>query len=102
MSSRLELQSKLEELIGNRNVYFQPPASVMLSYPCVIYNIGNGDAKRADNMVYTFTNSYDLIFIYKKPNIEIIETVLAEFPMCRLASTYCSDNLNHYAFTLYF
>lgn len=102
MDRRLELQSKLESIIGNKNVYFQPPASVKLSYPCVIYNIGNGDAKRADNNTYLYTHSYDVIFIFKKPTIKIIETMLAEFSMCRVASTYCSDNLNHYAFTIYY
>ena len=45
MNRRLELQEKLEQLVGNSNVYFQPPASVMLSYPCVIYSVGSGDAK---------------------------------------------------------
>lgn len=102
MASRLELHAKLQELIGNTNVYFQPPASVKLSYPCIIYSIGNGDAKHADNMVYKFMNSYELLFIYKKPNLEIIETVLRELPMCRLNRAYCNDNLNHYAFTLYY
>lgn len=102
MSSRLELQNKLEMIIGNTNVYFQPPASVKLSYPCVIYSIGNGDAKHADDLVYRYTNSYELLFIYKSPNIEIIDTVLAELPMCRLSRTYSASSLNHYAFTLYY
>lgn len=102
MASRLELHAKLQELIGNSNVYFQPPASVKLSYPCIIYRIGNGDAKHADNMVYKFMNSYEILFIYKKPNLEIIESVLRELPMCKMNRAYCSDNLNHYAFTLYY
>lgn len=102
MPSRLELQSKLEELIGNKNVYFQPPASVKLSYPCVIYRIGNGNAKHANDNMYIFTNSYEMMFIYKKPNLEIIEEVLKALPMCRLDRTYCSDNLNHYVFNVYF
>ena len=49
MASRLELQTKLEELMDSRNVYFQPPTSTTISYPCIVYNIGNGDAKRANN-----------------------------------------------------
>ena len=52
MNNRLMLHEKLVELVGNQNVYFQPPASVKLSYPCVIYSIGNGDAKHANNKVY--------------------------------------------------
>ena len=72
MDKRISLQVELEGLAG-RNVYFQPPASVQLVYPCVIYNLSAGDAKRADDSVYTYTNRFELIFIYRKPNIEIIE-----------------------------
>lgn len=102
MHKRLELQRKLEELIGNSNVYFQPPASVKLSYPCVVYRIGSGDAKYANDMTYKYMNSYDMLFIYKRPNLEMIDQVLRTLPMCRLTNTYCSDGLNHYAFTLYY
>ena len=102
MNRRLELQEKLEQLVGNSNVYFQPPASVMLSYPCVIYSVGSGDAKYANNMTYRYVNSYDVIFIYKRPNLDIIDKVLGELPMCRLSRTYCADGLNHYAFALYY
>ena len=102
MNKRLALHEKLVELVGSNNVYFQPPASVQISYPCVIYNVGNGDAKHADNMVYNYINSYDLTFIYKKPNIEIIEQVLAALPMCKVTRVYVADNLNHYAFSVYY
>lgn len=102
MSRRLELHEKLCELIGNENVYFQPPASVQISYPCVIYRIGSGDVRYADSMAYNYINSYDVIFIFKKPNVEIIEEVLQALPMCRPTSMYASDNLNHYTFNLYY
>ena len=102
MNKRLELHEKLCDLVGNNNVYFQPPASVQISYPCVVYHIGAGDAKRADGIVYNYTNSYDVVFIFKKPTIEIIEQVLNAIPMCRFTRGYVADNLNHYAFTLYY
>lgn len=102
MDRRLELHNKLCELVGNNNVYFQPPASVQISYPCVIYNVSIGDAKHADGIVYKYTNSYDVIFIYKNPNVEILERVLNSLPMCRVSRTYIVDNLNHYAFNLYY
>lgn len=102
MNNRVELNTKLKMLIGSSNVYFQPPASVQLSYPCVIYSIGNGDAKHADGMVYSYVNSYDLLFIFKKPNVTIIEKVLAELPMCKMTRAYVADNLNHYAFRVYY
>lgn len=102
MDNRLILHEKLETIIGNKNVYFQPPASVMLSYPCIIYSIGSGEAKHANNKVYNYTHSYDVTFIYKKPTINIIEQMLSEFEMCKFNRGYISDNLNHYAFKIYF
>lgn len=102
MDRRLELHERLIEILGNKNVYFQPPASVYLSYPCVIYNIGNGDIKRADNSVYMHTNSYEIMFIYKSPNTEILEQMLGSFTMCNVSRVYVADNLNHYVFNVYY
>ena len=102
MDRRLELQECLMEILGSKNVYFQPPASVQLSYPCVIYSVGNGDIKRADNLVYAYTNSYEVMFIYKKPNMEILEQMLRSFSMCSVSRVYVTDNLNHYVFNIYY
>lgn len=101
MDKRLSLQAQLESLVGN-NVYFQPPASVYLSYPCVIYNLSVGDIKRADDRIYHYTQRFELIFIYRQSNMEIIERVLETFPMCSLSRVYIADNLYHYAFNLYY
>ena len=101
MDKRLILQSKLEELVGS-NVYFQPPATIHLAYPCAIYNLTVGSTKRADDIVYTYTQRFELLFIYRKPNMEIIEKVLQTFPMCSVSRIYISDNLYHYAFNLYY
>lgn len=102
MDNRLLLHDELKKLVGTNNVYFQPPSSVRMEYPCVVYNIGNGDAKYADNKMYNYIHRYDVTFIYKKPNNAIIETVLDNFQMCSLSRAYVSDNLNHYAFSLYY
>ena len=102
MDRRIELHDKLIDILGNRNVYFQPPASVQLSYPCVIYNLGIGDIKRADNSVYAYTNSYEITFIYKKPNMDILEQMLRSFSMCSVSRVYVADNLNHYVFNVYY
>jgi hypothetical protein len=102
MDNRLLLHEKLKTLVGTNNVYFQPPASVLLAYPCVIYNIGKGESIYADNKLYNHTHKYDLIFIYQKPTTAIIEQVLGELSMSTLDRAYISDNLHHYAFSVYF
>lgn len=102
MDNRLKLHAKLESLIGNSNVYFQPPASKELAYPCVIYSIGNGDVKYANDGVYCFTNRYTVSFIYKRPMPGLIETIVRELPKCREDRVYVVDNLNHYVFNVYY
>lgn len=37
MASRLNLQTFLEEILESRNVYFQPPESVKMKYPAIVY-----------------------------------------------------------------
>lgn len=102
MGTRLELQARLEQILGARNVIFQPPSSYQLTYPCVIYSIGSGDAKNANDKVYHFRNSYEVTFIYKKPMVEIIEQMVTDLPMCKCNKTFVIDNLYHYVFTLYY
>lgn len=102
MASRLELQTKLEELIGSRNVYFQPPESVKISYPCIVYKLGSGNVKYANDSVYRFVNSYEVTYICKNPDIEFIDKMLGHFKMCRFNRHYVTVGLNHYVFTLYF
>ena len=60
MSRREELSKKLHDIIGNDNVYFQPPASVRIKYPCCIYELGRGATTRANNSIYNYVNSYQL------------------------------------------
>lgn len=102
MNNRLQLQTILEGLVGTKNVYFQPPASVNLIYPCVVYNIGSGNAKYANDTLYVYKHSYNVTFIYKRPNLDIIERVLETLPMSRFDRSFCSDGLNHYIFTIYY
>ena len=101
MASRLDLQNKLEELLESKNVYYQPPESLKMSYPAIRYSRDNIDKKVANNSTYLLTNCYEIIVIDPKKDNPVIEKLL-ELPMCRFDRHYISDNLNHYAFTLYY
>jgi hypothetical protein len=102
MGSRLDLQDKLIELIGNNHVYFQPPESVKLQFPCIIYNLDSGDTQFAMDLPYTFTRRYEIMFITKDPDSELIDKIAKAFPMIRFDRSYCTDNLNHYTYKLYY
>lgn len=102
MANRLNLHEELCEILGSRNVYFQPPASIKMSYDAIRYSLGGKDLVRANNGLYLSTNQYDGIIITRDPDTDIPDKLLSHFKMCRLGSPYVADNLNHYPFTLYY
>ena len=101
MSSRLELQTKLEELLGSRNVYYQSPESVKMEYPAIVYSKEKIDTTNANNSSYLKRVRYSLIVISKKPDDPVIDKLL-EMPYCSYDRQYKSDNLNHDVLTLYY
>jgi hypothetical protein len=101
MNSRLALQTMLEKLLESRNVYFQPPASVQMKYPAIVYSLNNLDNIHANNSVYTQNDRYELTYIDKNPDSPMIRTI-SKLSKCRFDRSYVADNLNHYVFTLYY
>ena len=100
MASRLDLQTKFEEILGSRNVYYQPPASVKMQYPAIVYRRKGIDTRFANNVVYMHSTSYEVVLIDKNPDSEFIDKIL-RLPYCSYDRHYTSDNLNHDVFTIY-
>ena len=101
MASRLKLQTLLENLLGSRNVYYQPPASVSMKYPAIVYFRDDIENFHANNSVYSQTTAYAVTVIDKNPDGEYVKKV-SMLPMCTFDRHYTADNLNHDVFTLYF
>ena len=99
MGSRLELQNLLESILGSRNVYYQPPESIKIEYPAIIYSRNNIDNNFADDIVYMQNHTYQIIVIDANPDSEIVNKI-SKLPMCRYNRHYTSDNLNHDVFIL--
>ena len=99
--SRLDLQSKLEELLGSRNVYYQPPEATKMEYPAIRYSKSPDIVRHASDMVYLSFNRYEIIVISKKPDHEVIE-ILRDMPYCSHDRHYVSSGLHHDVLTLYF
>ena len=99
MGSRLELQNLLESILGSRNVYYQPPESIKIKYPAIIYSRNNIDNNFADDIVYMQNHTYQIIVIDANPDSETVNKI-SKLPMCRYNRHYTSDNLNHDVFIL--
>lgn len=100
MDNRLELHELFCEILGNRNAYFQPPESIKMNYPAIIYSRKAIDNRCANNGVYKQDLGYEVIVVDKDPDSEIVAKVSC-LPLCRFDRHYVADGLNHDAFTLY-
>ena len=109
MSRRIQLQTILESAKGlaidpithRPAVYFQPPPSVKLVYPCIVYTFDKVNTKHADNKPYLNKKGYTITIIDKDPDSKIHEMFLT-MPLCRFDRAYPSDNLNHWVFSLFY
>lgn len=101
MGTRLELQKELEKLLGSRNVYYQPPTSVKMAYPAIVYYRDDFDVRYANDMKYLIKKRYSIIVISKKPDDPVLDKLLA-LPFCSYGTQYIADNLIHDTFSLYF
>lgn len=73
-----------------------------MKYPCIRYKLSGVDDKKADNDHYDIVKRYEVTVIDRDPDAQIFMKILKRFAMCRLASTYAADNLNHYVLELYY
>lgn len=101
MGQRLELQILLEETLGSRNVYYQPPASLKMNYPAIVYKRARAETEYADNNPYRARKKYQLTLIDRNPDSPTFDKMLM-LPMCRHDSHFTSDGLNHDVFTITF
>lgn len=101
MRRREELHEILCEALGSRNVYFQPPESIKMQYPAIVYSRDDIDNNFANNSVYMQSLAYSVIVVDSDPDSEAVDRV-SKLPRCQYDRHYKSDNLNHDVFTIYY
>lgn len=102
MDRRPELHQKLKKLFPrDPHVYFQPPESKKLEYPCIVYKLTEMPNKTADNVPYFEHRQYQLTVIDPDPDSELRERT-AKLKFCRFVRPFVSDDLNHFVFNLYY
>ena len=100
MVSRLELHEELCELLGSRNVYYDPPESVKMHYDAIRYTRKKIDNIFANNSVYKQDYCWEIIAIYRDADSDLPQK-LSMRPMCVHDRHYVADNLHHDVFTSY-
>lgn len=101
MSSREKLHNTLVEILGFRHVYFQPPESIKMVYPCNVYVLDQMDTKYANDKPYLHQKRYSVTIIDKDPD-SVLPDKIRCLPLCSFNRFYTSANLNHWVFSLYF
>lgn len=102
MERRLKLDAELRALLKTNNVYFQPPESIKIAYPCVIYHLNDAQSIHADDSNYVNRRRYTVIYISRVPDDNFINDMLDNFKYCTFDRWYASDNLNHFVYDLYY
>lgn len=106
MNDRLILDEVLAQILdltesdGDRHTYFDPPPSVQMRYPAIVYSLSDIGGIFANNGLYKTEPSYEVILIDEDPDTIYLEQILA-IPYCKFVRFYRADNLNHWVFKIY-
>ena len=99
MGSYSDLGDKFKTIVPN--VYFQPPETVKLSYPCIVYALSSIDHQYADNKTYIGKRRYEATLITKDPADDGVDKIVNTFELCKFDRFFTSNNLNHNVFVIY-
>ena len=104
MRNRLKLHEELQELgiVNAKQIYFQPPESIKLKYPCIIYHLTGVNVQHADDTKYLSKNRYTLTIISTDPDNDIAEKIVEHFPYSRFDRRYRAENLYHDSVELFY
>lgn len=101
MDRRLKLHELLASIPGVTKAYFQPPPSLSMTYPCIVYERDDASTQHANNLPYRSMQRYQVTVLDRDPDSQILAGV-AKLPTARFNRHFTADNLNHDVYTLYF
>ena len=102
MASRLSQKDELEEMLGSDEVYFQPPESVRLRYPAIVYKKNAAKVIHADDIPYHFRERYKITVIDRNPDADWVKKMLDRVKYIYIDTQFTSENLHHFNFTIYY
>lgn len=82
--------------------YFNPPASLLMSYPCIRYSYTNDNDDYANNKHYRHFRRYTITVMDLDPDSQIPEALTERLPYCSSDRNYEVDGLYHFSYTLFY
>lgn len=99
--TRVTLDAILRATLGSTNVYFDPPESFKLKFPCIVYTEAPPIERFADNSPYNRMKKYMLVYITRDADDPMVDKI-DDLRYCNLVRSYISDGFRHYAFDLFY
>lgn len=100
MRTRVDLHHDLVNVLKSKYVYFQPPESIKLVFPCIIYGLNRVKNDPADDETYRRFKQYKVTLITTDPDSGLFDDIL-NLPMCSFDRSYTADGLYHFVFLIY-
>lgn len=102
-SQRLLLHEMLvgfQEMAGEEpHVYFQPPESVKMQYPCFVYHQSSDQVIHGNDKPYLRREVYEVTYITREAE-PVLPDAMKGLPNTHFDRRYAAENLNHFAFTV--
>ena len=75
-TKRMIVHTELSKIF--EHVYYQPPTTLVLKYPCVIYDRSDIQPVYSDNRIYAKYEKYDINILYKSVLDESLVDIVIE------------------------
>lgn len=92
--TRLTLHQNLIDALGSSNVYYNPPETIQMKFPAIVYSLDFIDQIHADNKKYIDWTTYKVIVVSNKPDHPAIRKIL-NMEMTRFSTSYTRNGYYH-------
>ena len=99
--TRVTLDAILRATLGSSYVYFDPPESFKLKYPCIVYSESGTAERFADDSPYNRMKRYMLLYITRDADDPMADKI-DDLRYCSLNRSYRSEGLYHYSYDLFY
>lgn len=100
MRTYKDLLHLLKKAVAHNRVYFQPPENLRMDYPAVIFHLSRNKTTHASDGRFKDNQEYTVILITEDPQPDALDAIL-NIPYSTLETTYVSNGMNHFVFTIY-
>lgn len=97
---RIALHNLLVEILGSDHVYFQPPESLKMVYPAIVYERNDLPVLNADNEKYLRNAQYRITVIDPSPDSLVVDK-LSKLKFAKFNRHFATNGLNHDVFLVY-